>query len=534
MEWLKSLLESQQILTLFLVIGLGYAVGEVAIAGFRLGVGAVLFVGLLLGMFVPKAAPPALLSTVGLVLFFYGIGIQYGKSFVEGLTGATARRQITIGVISLLVSGAGAIALIQHFKISADVGAGLFAGALVNTAALESVLTKAGNDLPTVGYGVAYPFGIFGPILCIYLAMRILRPKIDPPTRRGIRVAELDMSNPAIVGKPLAEIMLQLPSQVQVVAVRQNGHNYLPRGTLRVGMGDELMIEGEEIYVQQSRQIIGEETPIDMFLDRHDLDQVEMYVSKPSVIGRNLGELRLTERLNSVVLSISRGNAELYPQPGLVLEAGDRIRVATEAGNAERLQDFFGDSCSSTAEVSYLALGLGMVLGVLFGLIPFPLPGFGTFSFGAAGGAMIVALGLGWLGRTRHLTWTMPPAANLTLRNFGLTLFLAVAGLRSAEKFLATVKETGFLLLGVGLMITLIAVLCSMILARTLFSMEFDEMLALVAGVTGNPAILAYASQAVPTNKPELGYAIVFPITTIIKIIVVQIILGVGATGNSP
>jgi putative transport protein len=294
------------------------------------------------------------------------------------------------------------------------------------------------------------------------------------------------------------------------------------------------MIEGEEIYVQQSRQIIGKETPIDMFLDRHDLEQVEIYVSKPTVIGRKLGELQLMERLNGVVLSITRGNIELYPRPRLVLEAGDRVRVATDAENIESFQEFFGDLASSTAEVSYLALGLGMVLGVLFGLIPFPLPGLGTFTFGAAGGAMIVALVLGWLGRIGHLSWTMPPAANLTLRNFGLTLFLAVAGLRSAEKFLATVKETGFLLLGLGIVITLLAVLSSMILARTLFAVTFDEMLAVVAGVTGNPAILAYAAQAVPTNKPELGYAIVFPISTIIKIIVVQIILGILSNASTP
>jgi len=529
MEWFRSLLESQQILTLFLVICLGYAVGDVAIAGFRLGVGAVLFIGLLIGAFAPGAAPSGVLSTVGLVLFFYGIGIQYGKSFVEGLGGTIARKQLMAGVISIVLAGGGAIALIRGLQIPVDVGAGLFAGALVNTAALESVLTKAGNDLPTVGYGVAYPFGIFGPILCMYLAMRVVRPKIAVPPRQGIQIAELEVSD-GVAGKRLSDIISLLPPQVQVVAVRQNGHNRLPRGTLRLGVGDEVMVEGENHYLQQARQVVGEETPIDMFQDRHDLDQFEVYVSKPSVIGRKLGELGLTERLDSAVLSVTRGSVELYPQPGLVLEAGDRVRIATAPESFEKVREFFGDSASSTAEVSYLALGLGMVLGVLFGLIPFPLPGLGTFSFGAAGGAMIVALFLGWRGRIGHLSWVMPPSANLTLRNFGLTLFLAVAGLRSAEQFVITVQETGFVLLGAGIVITLVAVLGGMVLAYTLFPMAFDEMLAVVAGATGNPAILAYACQLVPTNKPELGYAIVFPITTIIKIIVVQVIVGVAVT----
>lgn len=525
MEWLRSLLESQQILTLFLVICLGYAVGDLAIAGFRLGVGAVLFVGLLVGMFAPEAAPPGLLSTVGLVLFFYGIGIQYGKGFVEGLTGATARRQILAAVVSLLGAGGVAIALIRTMQIPADVGAGLFAGALVNTAALESVLAKAGNDLPTVGYGVAYPFGIFAPIFSMYLALRIFRPNLQAPPRQRIQVAEPCVSDGRVAGKYLRDVLPLLPPEVQVVAVRQNGHNYLPRGTLRLDFGDELLIEGEEPDLQRARQILGEDTPIDMFLDRHDLDQLEVYVSKPSVVGRKLGELRLMERLDGAVLSVTRGNMELYPKPGLVLEVGDRVRIAAEPQYFEKIRDFFGDSVFSTAEVGYLALGLGMILGVLFGLIPFPLPGLGTFSFGVAGGAMIVALLVGYLGRIGPLTWTIPPSATLTLRNFGLTLFLAVAGLRSAEQFLATVRTTGVVLLGVGAVITLVGVLGGMLLASTLFPVAFDEMLAVVAGLTGNPAILSYATQAVPTSKPELGYAIVFPISTIMKIVMVQVIL---------
>lgn len=158
----------------------------------------------------------------------------------------------------------------------------------------------------------------------------------------------------------------------------------------------------------------------------------------------------------------------------------------------------------------------------MFGLIPFPLSDLGTFSFGAAGGAMIVSLFLGWQGRIGHLCWIMLPPANLTLRNFGLTLFLAVAGLRSAEQFVATVQDTGLLLLGAGIVITLTVVLLAMAIGTWIFRLSFDALLGVISGVTGNPAILAYASRAVPSNQPELGYAIVFPTSTIIKIVVAQ------------
>jgi putative transport protein len=465
------------------------------------------------------------------VLFFYGIGIQYGKAFVEGLSSRTARRQNGIAIISTLAAGlvtAGAMLLL---KIPAEIGSGLFAGALVNTAALDSVINKLGNDLPVVGYGVAYPFGVFGPIFCIYAAMKLLRPKLLAPPHPGLQVAELLVSHSGVAGKLLSEVMLRLPPEVQVIAVRQDGHNRLPRGDLRLSMGDELMIEGEGEPLQQARRLIGEETPIDMLFDRHDLTDLTVYVSKPSVIGQKLGDLRLLETLGCTVISIARGNSLLYPQPGLVLEAGDQVRVVTEPSRFDAVSSFFGNSAYSTAEVSYLALGIGMVLGVLFGLIPFPLPGLGQFTFGAAGGAMIVSLLLGWRGRIGPLCWHMPPAANLTLRNFGLTLFLAVVGLRSAQQFVTTVQQTGFTLLGTGIAITLTIALTALGIGYGLMRLPFDQVLGVIAGVTGNPAILAYASKAVPTNQPELGYAIVFPLSTIIKIIVVQVILAPFVNG---
>lgn len=144
---------------------------------------------------------------------------------------------------------------------------------------------------------------------------------------------------------------------------------------------------------------------------------------------------------------------------------------------------------------------------------------------------MIVSLVLGWLGRTGQLNWTIPPSANLTLRNFGLTLFLAVVGMRSAPEFVKTVQETGFLLVWVGLAVTLSVVFVALAISYGLMRMPYDEALGIVAGVTGNPAILAYAADSVPTNKPELGYAIVFPTSTVIKIVAVQVLLVLFSKG---
>jgi putative transport protein len=218
MAGLWTLLESQPILTLFLVISVGYAAGEISIAGFRLGVGAVLFIGLLIGAFAPAAAPPAMLSTVGLILFFYGIGIHYGKAFVQGWRSPVRQRQNTIARISAIGAGLVTAAVMRAFNIPAEIGAGLFAGALVNTAALDSVVNTLGSEIPIVGYGVAYPFGVFGPIFCIYLVLKFLRPKIPVPPRRGVQVfqflSSLPDPQPALASKRQHEDFFRRESTV--------------------------------------------------------------------------------------------------------------------------------------------------------------------------------------------------------------------------------------------------------------------------------------------------------------------------------
>ncbi|GFE67726.1 aspartate:alanine exchanger family transporter [Chroococcus sp. FPU101] len=525
MEWFWTFLAAQPLLTLFLVISIGYAVGEITIAGFSLGVGAVLFVGLLVGAFAPKASPAAILSTVGLILFFYGIGIQYGKSFIEGLMSPLGRKQNLIALVSVVVGGLVALLAVNQFKISTQLVAGIFSGALVNTAALQSVTDKVGGELPTVGYSVAYPFGVLGPILCMYFALKLFRPTIPTPKTKRVQEVEVVVSRPEVAGKALSNITAKMPPEVQIIAVRQDGHNRMPKKSLKIKAGDTLLLVGQGEALEKVKNWLGEETDAQIILDHTDLDDFDVYVSKTTVIGRRLGELNLAENPQCTVISIQRGDAVLYPHSGLVLEAGDRIWTVARRTHFEKVRNFFGNSARSTSEVSYLALGIGMVLGVLFGLIPFPLPVLGTFTFGAGGGAMIVSLILGWLGRTGYLTWTIPPSANLTLRNFGLTLFLAVAGMRSGPQFVKTVQETGFQLLGVGIAITLAVVFVAFILGSGFMRLSFDEVLGVVAGVTGNPAILAYAAKSVPTNKPELGYAIVFPTSTIIKIVVVQVLL---------
>src|SRR5260370_28460415 len=133
------------------------------------------------------------------------------------------------------------------------------------------------------------------------------------------------------------------------------------------------------------------------------------------------------------LLHVRRYDADLVPTPDLMLEFGDRVGVLTPPDRKEEIRKHFGDTVKATAEFSYVSLGLGMVMGVLLGLIPIPLPGVGIVTLGIGGGPLIVALILGQLPPTGPTVWTQPLPANIVLRNFGLALFLATVGVHTGH-----------------------------------------------------------------------------------------------------
>ena len=96
----RQILGTQPILTIFLAIGIGYLVGQIKIGTFSLGVGAVLFVGLAIGAFAPKAKHHRPDRPHRPDHVFYGIGILYGREFFEGMSGAAGRKYNLLALVA--------------------------------------------------------------------------------------------------------------------------------------------------------------------------------------------------------------------------------------------------------------------------------------------------------------------------------------------------------------------------------------------------------------------------------------------------
>ncbi len=523
MDLIRTSLEGQPAMALFLTIAVGYLVGEVDIKGFSLGVGAVLFVALAVGWFAPKTVPAAMVGTIGLTLFLDAVGVQYGKQFVLGLTSTAGRRANLIALAGVLSAGIVSLLIARTMGMDLGYALGLFAGSGTSTPTLQAAIATLGNDDPAVGYSVSYPVGVAGPILFLYLAFRILKPKIDTAPRVGMEMLEIALRNQDHFGRTLGEVMSALPPQVKIVALRTGHHNQpAARGHVVAENDVVLVVAPDKQALEQARRNLGEAASGRVFKDRSDLDYLRVFASRPSVVGMPMGDLAMPGDKAVVIAEIRRGDTNILPRPDLFLEFGDRVGMLAHRDDFSALRQFFGDSIKGTAEFSYVSIGLGMALGFLLGAIQIPLPGIGTFSVGLSG-VLIVALVLGNLRRTGAINWTIPLSANLVLRNLGLTLFLAQVGMASGPKFAAAVTQSGLQMFGLGALVMAALVLPILIIGLGVYRMPLDEVAGIVSGACGS-AVLAYSNRVMPTDRSDIGYAMIYPATTIAKILCVSIV----------
>lgn len=541
-----TLLAEQPLLLLFLVAAIGYPLGRLRIGGFSLGVAAVLFAGIAVGAIDERLKLPEILYTFGLVLFVYTIGLASGPGFFASFRRKGLRDNGFI-LLMLLIGMGLTLGAAQLLDLPRTLASGLFAGSFTNTPALASIL-EALRDLgeaavtekmlaePVVGYSLTYPMGVIGMLSAIYLLQRLW--KVDYQAEaRAIRdlgqLGEALISRTAwvkrrdMVGKSVGQLIQEYEWQV-IFGRRQYGQQEaLVSGKTRLMLGDRVSVIGTAENVAQVVEALGGESSEEMALDRNEYDFRRMFVSDPKLAGRTLAEINLHERFGGIISRVRRGDSDLLPTGDTILALGDRVRVVAPRSRMAEITRFFGDSYKALSEIDIGTFSVGVALGLLLGVLPLPiLPDGLTFRLGLAGGPLIVALILGKLGRTGPLVWNLPYSANLTIRQIGLILFLAGVGTRSGYAFVETVfSRSGLTLFVTGTIITTLVALLTLIIGYKLLRIPMGLLTGLLAGLQTQPAVLGFALEQSDNELPNIGYATVYPLATIAKILIAQFIL---------
>ncbi len=540
MHAIVSTLAENPILTLFVVIGLGYLLGKISFLGLRFGIVGVLFVGLAVGSLGPSISVPEVVSTLGLIIFIYTIGIQGGPEFFNSLRERGYR--YSVFALVMVALGAGATLLVSRpAHLTRARTAGLYTGAMTNTpalAAVREVLSERGRaaglspeqlhavaDEPVVGYSIAYQVGVVGVLISFALWRRWWKPEMKPVADGPeIRVRDFEVINPALIDRTVEEVLQSHRNPGFVISRIQHGKSSdIARSDMRLQQGDIVVAVGDDDALERAQQIFGQPVDAHIEQDRTQLDFRRVFVSRQEIVGKRIRELNLEDTMGATVTRLRRGDVDLVPTRDTRLELGDRVRVLTRRDKFPAISQFFGDSIRGAAETDFGAGALGMVLGGLVGMVPIPLPG-GTIRLGFAGGPLLVALILGKLERTGRITWIMPLHSNLTLRQIGLLFFLAGVGIRAGYSFAQTLTQNGLTMLLAGAAVTLIVTQVSLVVGYKLLKIPFSSLMGLVSGIQTQPACLAYATREADSDAPNLAYAAVFPVVTIAKISLAQLL----------
>jgi putative transport protein len=528
------------LVALFLVASIGFLIGRIEVRGVALGVAAVLFAGLALSAAVPDVALPEIVPQLGLALFLYAIGVASGPAFFA-MFRARGVRDTALTVGMLVAAATLTASLSRALGLGGPSTTGIFCGALTSTPALAAAvqsLTRLGGDAdaPVVAYSVSYPLGVLGLLAAMLVAERFFR-----DDTRAERTSQVGAS---LIGQHLETTTVRVgagaaghkPGELRSRERLRVAFGRLRRGeTLRVcdesvalEAGDLVSMVGTSAELRRAEELLGSVSPEHLELDREVLDFRRIFVSRKDVVERPLADLHLLERFGATVTRVRRGDVELLPDDTTELELGDRVRVIAPRARMPELTTLFGDSFTALGELDVLTFGLGIVLGLALGELPIPLPMGLSFRLGIAGGPLVVGLLLGKVGRTGPLVWTLPYAASVTLRQLGLVLFLAGVGLRSGHAFVETLAQGGGLsMLAAGAAVTFLTALVALVVAHRVLRLPFSVALGLVSAIHTQPAALAFATDRSKNELPRLGYASVFPIATIAKIVIAQVLLSV-------
>lgn len=546
-----QILKDNPLLLLFVVAAIGYLVGRIKIAGNSLGIAAVLFAGLAIGALDPNLKLPEIIYQLGLILFVYTVGLSSGPNFLIALRRKGLRDNLfigsLIGVAALLTWLIGEI-----FRLKPTMATGMFAGSITNTPALAAVLEQLKNSGPTpgstldqtlaepvIGYSIAYPMGVIGTLLAIFLMQHFW--KIDY-AKEALNHPELgatgmqllnrtvEITNPAVCQQSLEQLFKAHQWDVIFGRVKSSHTNQLNLADSHTcfQVGDLVSVIGVQEEIERVAREIGSFSELRLDYDRTELDYRRIFVSKPELAGRRLRDLKLPQQFGAIVTRVRRGDLEFLPHEDTQLQLGDRVRVVAYHDRMPAVSTYFGDSYQHLGEINIFTFGLGIGLGLLIGLIPIPLPGGMTLKLGVAGGPLVVALFLGILERTGPLVWSLPYNANLTLRQIGLVLFLAGVGTRAGYPFISTLTQgdaSGIYLFTGGAIITLVIVFTALWIGYKVFKIPMGLLTGMVAGMQTQPAVLSYALEQSDNDLPNLGYATVYPMAIIVKIILAQVLI---------
>jgi len=519
-------------LLLFLLVGTGMALGKLSIKGVNLGTSGVLFLALVAGHFGYDV--PGGTGTIGLLLFAYCVGVGAGNRFFSNLK----REGINLLKLSVIVTGIAVLTtflVAWTFNIPMDLAGGLFAGAMTSTPALAAAteaLNEAGQSNLVVGYGIAYPFGVIAVVLFVQVLPRLLKVDLakedtgaeSSEETQVVSTVLVEVKNPSLVGKQISSSGLDVLDSCNVSRVLR-GTKLVPlRFEDTFAIGQKLFLVGRGRELRIAVEYLGEVCSEQVQRDAETERQVLLVTGK-NVVGRTLREIDPLREHGVIITRIRRLDYEFVAGASARVENGDQITVVGPPTNLAAFAETVGHRPQSLGETDLISLSIGLTLGILFGMIPFALPGSPSITLGLAGGPLLVGLLLGHFGKVGKITGYIPRPTRLLLQEFGLALFLATAGIRGGANIVETLTTQGWTLLAAGALIVILPLCLAYVACRKFLGLNLLQTLGGTCGAMTSTPALGVISSKTESPVPVISYATAYPAALILMTIFAKLVV---------
>jgi putative transport protein len=545
---LYQLLQQQPVLTLFLIIGVGYLVGNIRIGSFSLGpVAGVLFSGLFLGHFGFRMSPGA--QAVGFALFIFSVGYQAGPRFFDVLR----TDGLKYFLLSVVIALAGlAVAMLATYQLALEPGtsAGLLAGGLTSSPTLAAAqeAIRGGSVTPpegwsadavigniSTGYAITYIFGLAGLIAIIKLLPNLLGidlaeqakelegETLDASTATQATARAYRVTNEAFTRVPLAELRERFSDGFGAGWLRRRGQLIDPAPEESLQLGDEIQILGGIELFSAEFQEIGEEITASQEMAGLS-DTAQVIVTRGDVMGKRLGELNIDREFRVLVTEVRRMRISIPRSRDLQLRKGDILTVVGPASGIDLLGKTLGHVERDIAETDMITFAFGIAAGVLLGLLSVTIGGI-SIGLGSAGGLLVSGLLIGFLRSVRPTFGRMPDAARWIFMEFGLLIFMAGVGLRAGGEIVETFLAAGPKLIVAGMLVTVTPVMAGYLFGRKALKIHPVLLLGAITGAMTSGASLSVVTKAANSSVPALGYTGSYAFANVLLTVAGSIIL---------
>lgn len=560
LDWFYSLFSpvdqpemTQSLIVLFMAISIGFFVGKLKIGSISLGVSAVLFVGLFLGH-LGYSMHTELIQFVrefGLILFVYGIGIQVGPTFFssfkkEGLIFNT------LGVGTVLLGGILTYLIHLFASIKIENSVGLMSGSVTNTPGLgaaKSTLIEIQKQLnlpvdhfsdPAIAYAITYPIGVFGIIIIIILSKNILKidlkneavllNKKNKESENKIVHQKCRVTKPEVIGKTIQQVFKEF--NINNVIISRQKHSgtivvYAPSLDTVLNKKDVLMVVAKQKDLDIFIPIVGK-ISTDLFIESEaDVTTKIISVTNKKATHKTLEQLDLYNQYDLKITRIIRSGLELLAQPSLELFYGDTLMIVGNRQAIAAAEKTIGNSKKMLLEPDFLSLFGGLIFGLIVGSIPIIIPSLPVpLKLGLAAGPLLAALFISRYGGVGVIHSYINNGAIHFMKDLGICLFFAAVGIKAGHGFYANfVENNGWMWIYYACYITFIPLILLVIISRFVFKLNFYNMVGIMSGAYTDPAALAFSTQYLDSDIPNQAYATVYPLVTIFRILVAQLMI---------